>query len=461
MPKWLRFILSPLLVPLMLLQKLRTEHWLRVFIAKVYTPVLERAVSWRYLTFMAALAMLLATCGLPAGGRLQFTFLPKIEGDVISAQLRMPVGTAVDETEAIQTRMVQAAQEVLAEHGGDSILRGIYSTVGTATSFRGGPVGGGGSAGSHVASAQVFLVRSDQRDVLTADFTKQWRERIGEVAGAETLSFTYSIGANAGKPVDIRLSHPDNEVLEAAAGRLADELRGYGGLRDIDSGVSPGKEQLDLRLRPEGRARGLTETSLARQVRDAFFGAEALRQQRGREEIRVYVRRPLSERVSLGELERLIVQTPNGGEMPLGQAAEIDYGRAYTTIRRVDGRRVISVTSDVIAGTRQRHRGRGSTAERRDQITARRCARPQLRTRWRTERTEANTDLASQRRGARSFCDVRFAGRGFSKLLATHHHHARRNSLRTRRSHLGPRVSRFRPQHDQHDGHCRAERSGG
>ena len=328
----------------------KVDSGLRRFVGGFYTRVLGAAMEWRYLTLALALAIGLSTCGLPAGGRMNFTFLPKIEGDVISAQLRMPVGTPVEETRAIEERMVEAAQGLIADNGGDAILRGMYSQVGVASGFGGGPMGSGASEGSHVASVQTFLVQSDQRDIETASFAEEWRERIGEVAGAETLTFTYAIGANAGSPVDVQLSHPDAEVLEAAAQRLADEMAVYPGLRDIDSGVSPGKEQLDLTLTPEGRARGLTEAGLARQVRDAFFGAEAVRQQRGREEIRVYVRRPLSERVSMHDVERLIVQTPDGGEMPLGQAAEIGRGRAYTTIRRIDGRRIVSVTADIVEG---------------------------------------------------------------------------------------------------------------
>ncbi|MEM9863494.1 MAG: efflux RND transporter permease subunit, partial [Myxococcota bacterium] len=100
----------------------------------------------------------------------------------------------------------------------------------------------------------------------------------------------------------------------------------------------------------EGRARGLTETELGRQIRNAYFGAEAVRQQRGREELRVYVRRPLEERGSLSDVERLIVRTPDGGEMLLGDAANVARGRAYTSISRIDGRRVVSVTSDVVQG---------------------------------------------------------------------------------------------------------------
>ncbi|MBX3248981.1 MAG: efflux RND transporter permease subunit [Myxococcales bacterium] len=342
--------LRMLTFPLQALSKLRAERGLLFFIDRLYRPALQLALRWRYLTFAVAIAIGLGTCALPASGRLQFSFMPKVEGDTIMANLRMPVGTPVAETERLEARMVSAAREILAESGGDEILRGLYSQVGASMGAGGGPVAGSGSDGAHLASAMVYLVQMDQREITAAQFAERWRERIGEIAGAETLTFSYSIGASPGSPVDIRLSHPDPSTLEAAAERLAQELRSYPGLRDIDSGVSPGKEQLDVTLRPEGRARGLTESELARQLRDAFFGAEAVRQQRGREELRVYVRRPLSERSSMADIEQLVVRTPDGGEMPLAQAADVRLGRAYTTIRRTDGRRIVSVTADVVAG---------------------------------------------------------------------------------------------------------------
>ena len=269
---------------------------------------------------------------------------------MITAALRMPVGTSVADTRALQDRMVRAAYEAVEPHGGEALLRGMLSDVGDATGFGGGPTQASGATGSHLATVQLYLVPAGDREVRTVELVEDWREAIGEIAGAETLTFRYSVGADAGSPVDLQLSHPDNEVLEAAAMRLADELQGYAGLRDIDSGVSPGKEQLNLTLTDEGRARGLTVTSLARQIRGAYFGAEALRQQRGREELRVYVRRPLRERESLEDVEQLIVRTPDGGEVPLSQAANVSRGRAYTELKRLDGRRTISVTADIVKG---------------------------------------------------------------------------------------------------------------
>ncbi|MEO0325355.1 MAG: efflux RND transporter permease subunit, partial [Myxococcota bacterium] len=350
MPWFLRLLLAPLLLPLQLVYRLRADAGLAWFVENVYRPVLRQALRFRYVTISIALAMLVASFGLVAGGRIQFSFLPKVEGDVITAALRMPVGTSVEETRALQERMVSAAYATIEENGGEDVLRGMLSDVGDATGFGGGPRQASGATGSHLATVMLYLVPAGEREVRTVELVEEWREAIGEIAGAETLTFRYSVGADAGSPVALQLSHPDNDVLEDAAIRLADELQAYAGLRDIDSGVSPGKEQLNLKLTDEGRARGLTVAALARQVRDAYFGSEALRQQRGREELRVYVRRPLDERESLEDVERLIVRTPDGGEIPLGQAANVSRGRAYTELKRLDGRRTISVTADIVKG---------------------------------------------------------------------------------------------------------------
>jgi multidrug efflux pump subunit AcrB len=200
---------------------------------------------------------------------------------------------------------------------------------------------------SHYATVMMYLIDAGDRGLTTQQFVQRWRDGIGEIPGAEALTFAYEVGVEPGKPIEIQLIHDDVPTLELAAQRLATEIGAYSGLRDIDSGVTRGKEQLDFRLTDTALAQGLTEFALARQVRAAFFGAEAVRQQRGRDEVRVYVRLPLEERRSLYNVEELVVRTPTGGEMPLSQAAIVTRGQAYTIIKRTDGRRNISVTADV------------------------------------------------------------------------------------------------------------------
>ncbi len=350
MPWWLRIVLSPYLWVMRAVAKLNMAHRLQHHIQYTYVPILEKALRWRYFTIAAGVALLIVTMGYVAG-RIPFTFLPKVEGDLIAAHLKMPVGTPVSETKRIADRIAGVAQSIIdaedAQTDDPTISRGLYEELGAISTVEVDPEGAVSNEGSHYATVMMYLIDAGRRDLTTQQFVQRWREGIGEIPGAESLTFAYEIGVQPGKPVDIQLIHDDVQTLEAAAQRLASEIISYSGLRDIDSGVTRGKDQLDFRLTDAALAQGLTEFELARQVRAAFFGAEAARQQRGRDEVRVYVRLPLEERRSLYNVEELIVRTPLGGEMPLSQAAIVTRGHAYTIIKRTDGRRNISVTADV------------------------------------------------------------------------------------------------------------------
>ena len=328
-------------------QQQRFSRLLERFIERVYLPVLRRALARRYLTFAIATVLLFGSCGMVAGGHLKFTFMPAIESDVVAARAELPFGAPVERTREVQERMVRAAQEVIAEHGGEAILRGLYSEVGSAGMMGGGPAGPQVDSGAHLTETAIYLVPIDQRSISSAELVRLWREKLGDIPGVQRLVFQFETATSGGKPIAIELSHDQPEVLEAAARRLSQRLTEFNGVYGIDDGVAGGKPQIDLRLKPEARALGLTELDLARQLRSAYFGAEAARQQRGRDEVRTYVRLPLAERRSEYGFEQLIVRTPQGGEMPLGQAAWVERGRSYTSIERVDGRRTITVTADV------------------------------------------------------------------------------------------------------------------
>jgi len=323
----------------------RFENW----IENGFIPISELVTRHRYISLACGFALLFSSCGFVGSGRIEFTFLPKIESDIVVAQLTMPYGTPVETTEKHMERMLSTVEEVFEESGGrDANVRGIFSQVGS-----NGALGSSRSvsaSGSHVAEVAVFMKPSDDRKVKASDVAQRWREKIGQIPGADILKFIYTTGASGSAPISIQLSHSDVPTLEQAAEDLAAYLRQYNGVKDVDDGVELGKVQLDFELKPEGRALGITEQELARQVRSAFFGAEASRQQRGRDEVRAYVRLPESERTSLHDLDELLIRTPDGGEIPLQQAATITWGRAYTTILREDGRRVLTVDADVEKG---------------------------------------------------------------------------------------------------------------
>jgi multidrug efflux pump subunit AcrB len=321
---------------------------LTTFVKQVYAPVLDFALRWRYLTLTWAVGTFMIAVGLLASGRAEFSFMPAIDSDVITAAVELPVGAPVETTKAIQQHMVKAAQEVFDDYGSqEELSRGIFAQVGKPMMGFGPVAIGGKLGGSHFANVRIFLVGVDKRNFTGGEFAKKWREKVGEIPGVKTMSFKSSMGPSSDAPVNVQLMHRDTEILRQASAEVAQQLKTFPGLISIDDGFSAGKTQLDITLKPAARELGFTAASLGRQLRAAFFGAEANRQQRGRDELKVMVRLPKEERRSEYIVENLMVGSPMGGMVPLRQVAELKRGKSYTKISREDGRRVVDVTADI------------------------------------------------------------------------------------------------------------------
>jgi len=317
-------------------------------VARTYVPSLKFLTERRYLGAAIGVAVLVATIGLVAGGRVHFVFMPKIESDLAVATVELPYGSNPDDTRVIKQRIEDTLNASLKELARPEDIKGIFSQMGASTiGGGGGPSGGKTSLGGHIAEVAVYLVGLGERDFTTTQLTALWRKKLGDIAGVESLKFKDSTGGSGEAPVAFNLTHPDNTKLEAAAKELAARLSSYAGVFDINDGQESGKEQLDITLKPAARRLGLSEMDVARQIRSTFFGAEAARQQRGRDELRVYVRYPRSERSSEATLEKMLLRTPSGGEIPLSLAVNLKEGRAYTTIQRFQYQRILKVSSDL------------------------------------------------------------------------------------------------------------------
>ncbi len=323
------------------------EALLKKFIDQVFTPQLKAAMKWRYLTMSFAIGMMLIMAGLFFGGHIKFSYLPRVDSDVVNAQIVLPFGVPVETSREVQSKLVEAANRVLQKSGGERISKGIYAQIGSAIPGMGPTDIALQVSGSHIVGAQLFLVPSDQREISGVEFANLWREEVGEIVGAETVSFSGVIETGGGPPIDIQLTHSNMATLEKAAHDLAQELGYYEGVYDINDGVSRGKPQLSFQLQQNARGLGITTKDLAEQVRGAFYGSEALRQQRGRNEMKVMVRLPEEERQTIETIEELVIRTPQGGEIPISEAANVVYDRAYSNIARTNGRRVQAVTADV------------------------------------------------------------------------------------------------------------------
>jgi multidrug efflux pump subunit AcrB len=326
----------------------RVAEGLGWVIRKPYGKTLELAIKFRYTIVAMAVVSLMLAVGLMISGKVKSTFMPELEGDVVRAQLVMPYGTPAKETRLHLDRLQDHARALVAEVDktmpeGESVLRNVYAIVGRRMGSS-GPVSRGGSSGAHLGEVAVWLQDSGKRDIESSEFAKRWRKLIGEIPGAESLEFKATI-MHVGDPIAIQLSHDNFETLQLAAERMKVALQQYPGLHDIADSHEAGKRELQFKLRPEARTLGLTPRDLANQVRGAFYGAEALRMQRGRSELKVMVRYPTKERQTLTSVDKMRIRTPGGGEVPFSQAAEIADGRGYSRIVRDRRKRVITVSS--------------------------------------------------------------------------------------------------------------------
>jgi multidrug efflux pump subunit AcrB len=296
-----------------------------------FGPVLRQVLRYRYPSVVAAFMLLLLAFGWLASGRIGFIPMPRVESDRSVVTVTLPFGAPPEVALAVRQQLEAAAETVAAAHGGDDLVEGVFTQVN----------------GSSV-EAQVYLTPPGIRPITTGVFTSHWREAVGAITEAESIRFESDLGGpGSGAALSIELAHADPATLQAAAAKMATYLAEYPETKDINDGYTPGKRQFDVRLNDDGRALGLTAQSLALQLRDAFLGAEAIRQQRGRHEVTVRLRRPAYERASEADVDSLLIRTPSGASVPLLQVATIERGYAYTEIDRSNGRRVLTVTADV------------------------------------------------------------------------------------------------------------------
>jgi len=323
------------------------------FAERRYGEALSRVLEWRYLVLAVGVGILTLTLALVVSGRISVEFFPSIAGDRVVARLTMPEGIAVAETTRAAQQIEQAAQILRSElnltrQDQPSVIQHVLTTIGQG--LAGGRPGGGTSLStpvSHRADVAISLVPAAERSEFPSDtIAERWRELTGPIADSVELTFSAS-QLSAGDAISIQLRGRNVDDLAAAAADLRAELSRFVGVADVSDSFRSGKQEVRLSLRPEAQHLGLTLDDLARQVRQAFYGEEAQRVQRGTEDVRVMVRYPETERRSLGDLEDMRIRTSDGTEVPFAAAAEFTLGQGYSTITRINRQRVVTVRADV------------------------------------------------------------------------------------------------------------------
>ena len=329
--------------------RVKIEKTLGGVINDFYAPALGYVVKNRYFAFSIGIGVLIISLGVIRGGYVPFIFMPKGESDWIIAEVYYPLGTPIELTSEAITRAEESAFKLDAlyqDRGikGERLVTNVYAMVGKIPRRDWKPTVFGG----HCGEVWIELTPSANRPQISVnEVIHQWRKQVGEVPGVEQLSFFTIEGGPAGSPIEIQLVGNDFKQLRMAADELKTELASFPGTYDVTDSFKPGKEEKQFEILPGARSVGVTMLDLARQLRQAFYGEEALRIQRGRDDLKVMVRYAEEERRSLSGIENMRIRTTDGRQIPIEEIAVIKTGRAYSTVRRVDRNRVITVSSDL------------------------------------------------------------------------------------------------------------------
>ncbi len=327
------------------------SRWQQAFSQKVeyiiqhyYRPFLFLALRWRYLVVAIFVALFIVFMTLVFSGWLKLAFFPKVEGDMAVASISFAKGTSAKKTQQAIEYLEQLALELKAdlkqETGKDQLLNSM-GIVGIQ------PMSRSGLQGSHVGEVAIELAPSEVRKLSSGEILKRWREQVGEIKAATKLSFQATL-RDSGAAISIELSGSNLKQLRDAANDLKQSLAEYPSLYDIQNSFESAKKELRISLKPLAQQLGIDTQTIARQLRQAFHGEEIQRIQRGRDNVRVFVRYPKSQQQSLYFIENFLISVPNKtSRIPLLDVADLRFVSAPSEIRRIDRQRTIQISARV------------------------------------------------------------------------------------------------------------------
>jgi len=356
-------------------------HWLSgwtmagmdKFCERIYGPVLAFGLRHPAVPLTISIMFLMVTAGMIRGGVVPTILFPKTDNNLLQASIEFPDGTAAAVADAATRHMEESIREVsreLAEERGKregipaadtypnegtgmvGPVRLTYREVGNIASTEGVSAGNGGS-GSHVGQIFVELFDTELRDVHSDKIIERWRKKTGELLGVQKLKFgTVGVGPG-GKAIEFKLLAVSEKTadLQAATEACKERLAKFTGVFDVADDNTPGKWEFQFAVKDSAIATGLTETDLGETVRSAYFGAEAMRLQRGRHEVKLMVRYPEEERKSLVNFREIRVRDTAGVERAIDEVAEVTLKRGFSEINRVDQKRSITISADVDEAT--------------------------------------------------------------------------------------------------------------
>jgi multidrug efflux pump subunit AcrB len=322
--------------PLLKIQR-KIDNALQHVINKRYQPTIEKAISRPGLTLTIFAAIFILSISLINNGLVRFVMLPDFASDIVQAEFAMAQGTPQSRSQEVlahvQESLNELDREVSEQYGLEqgAVFKHRLAFLSSQTSGR----------------VIVELLKDEEAYIDSKAVMRRWQENIGEVVGATYVGTVALAGPGQGADISLKLIGPDVDNLQQAADTVAEKLKSFEGVYDVRNSLEAGKDEIQLNIKPLGRNLGLTQYDIGHQVRQAFYGDEVQRIQRGNDEIRVMLRYDRAARESMQSLQELRIRTPQGDQVPLNTVADIKIGKAPNSIERVNRKRAARITAQV------------------------------------------------------------------------------------------------------------------
>lgn len=308
-------------------------------VAQFYGRSVGVSLKYRYITLLIPVSCLFITAMMVKTKTIEFNPFPKMDRESVAVSLSMVPGTPENQTLAIMQQIEAGVWELNPEFKedvvvGDSMIVATKLTLGSNRD---------GEAGTHAADLKISFAKAEHRKIPSMQIIRKLRSLFKDYPGVENLNF---VAGHWGRPISFGLVSEDLSALMRAKDSLVSRLEAYPGLKDIGDSEVKGRREIQIQLKKLAYAYGLTAGEISRQVRQAWFGSELQRLQRGSDEIQLWLRLQESDRASMRHLDQFVINTPKGQQVPLHRLANYKIGRGPATIEHVDGARQLGVSAD-------------------------------------------------------------------------------------------------------------------
>ncbi len=313
----------------------------------VFRPLVRLVILARYPVLSGAVLVLASQIAPFITGDLQWRFFNAPERGSVSGNFAMAPSASREDTLEMMREMQRATEAVakrLEDEHGRNPLDYVIAEVG-------GNTGRGLSGVENKESYQlgaigIELIDADLRPYSSLQFVSNLQDEVRRHPLVETISFRGWRSGPGGDALDVQLYGTDNDTLKAAAEALKTELARYPEVSALEDSLSYDKEELVLELTPQGKALGFTIDGLGRVLRNRLNGIEAATYPVGLRSASIWVELPAGE-LSADFLDRTRMRTQVGEYVPLADIVSVETREGFSTVRRENGLRTVSVTGDI------------------------------------------------------------------------------------------------------------------